>query len=56
MLVLTRNAQQSIVIETSDGTIVITVCGIKDNQVKIGFDAPDNIDIWRTELLDESAA
>jgi carbon storage regulator len=56
MLVLTRNTQESIVIETSDGTIVVTVCGVKGNQVKIGFDAPDNVDIWRSELLEENAA
>jgi len=56
MLVLTRNTRNSIVIETSDGTIEITVCGVKGDQVKIGVDAPENIDIWRSELLENQVA
>ena len=52
MLVLTRNTKNSIVIETSDGTIEITVCRVKGDQVRIGVDAPNNVNIWRSELLE----
>jgi carbon storage regulator len=56
MLTLTRRPNETVVIETSDGTIYITVSGIKGNQVRINFEAPDDVDIWREELLDNSAA
>jgi len=56
MLTLTRRPDQSIIIETTDGPIVITITGIKGNQVRIGFEAPDNVDIWREEIMENPAA
>lgn len=57
MLVLTRNQGQSIVIQTSDGEIEVTIYNVaKNGQVKVAIAAPDNVDIWRTELLDNNAA
>lgn len=55
MLILTRNTSESIIIETSDGTIEVTICGMKGGQVRVGVDAPDSVDIWRKELVEESA-
>ena len=49
MLVLTRRIQESIII---DGDIKITVLGIERNQVKLGFEAPDEVTIMREELLE----
>ncbi len=57
MLVLTRNQGQSIIIQTSDGEIEVTIAKISQKgQVKVGIQAPDSVDIWRTELLDNNAA
>jgi len=50
MLVLTRRIQESIII---DGDIKITVLGIERGHIKLGFDAPDDIEIMREELLEE---
>ncbi len=50
MLVLTRRIQESIII---DGDIKITVLGIERGHIKLGFEAPDDIEIMREELLEE---
>ena len=55
MLILTRNTSESFIFETSDGTIEVTICGVKGGQVRVGIDAPDSVDVWRKEL-EESAA
>lgn len=50
MLVLSRYQSQSIVI---DGDITITVLACDRGQIRIGIDAPKNVNIVRTELLDQ---
>lgn len=51
MLVLTRSYEQSIII---GGNIKITVLGIdRRGEVKLGFEAPEEVDIMREELLKE---
>jgi carbon storage regulator CsrA len=53
-LVLTRRTRESIVIFTStDEQIAFTIESINGDQVKISFDAPDTVGIWREELLEE---
>ncbi|WP_313757468.1 carbon storage regulator CsrA [Tissierella sp.] len=47
MLILTRRKDESIII---DGNIEIKIVEIEDGKVKIGIDAPKNIDIIRKEL------
>lgn len=47
-LILTRRIHESVVI---DDKIVITILGIKGNQVKIDFFAPLDIPIYRTEIF-----
>jgi len=47
MLVLSRSKDQKIVI---DGNIVITILGVKGNQIRIGVDAPKHIPVHREEI------
>jgi carbon storage regulator len=56
MLILTRRVSESIIIETSDGTIEVVICKINGGQVRVGIQAPDSVDIWREEIPEESAA
>ena len=49
MLLLTRNTGKSIVL---DGGIVVTVLGVKGNQVRLGISAPSSVDIHREEIHD----
>ena len=47
MLVLSRNVGQDIIIGDD---VVVKVLGVKGNQVRIGVDAPKDVDIMREEL------
>ena len=47
MLILTRNGNESIVI---DDDIRITVLSNKHGQVKLGIEAPEDVEIWREEI------
>lgn len=47
MLVLTRNPNQSIII---DDDITITVLGVRGNQVRIGIEAPEHVSVDREEI------
>ncbi|HEC74340.1 MAG TPA: carbon storage regulator [Methylophaga aminisulfidivorans] len=48
MLILTRRIDESLII---DDDTVVTVLGVKGNQVRIGIKAPDDVNIVREELL-----
>lgn len=50
MLVLTRKTKESIKIGDD---IEITVLSVNGDQVKIGINAPKNIEIHRTEIYNE---
>ena len=50
MLILTRRKEESVII---NGNIKIRILGLKDNQVKIGFEAPEDVAIVREELLND---
>ena len=55
MLILTRRVGESLIIETPAGEhIEVAVLGVKGNQVRIGTDAPDHIQIMREELLESA--
>lgn len=57
MLVLTRNADESVVLQTTDGDIEVLILGVSSKgQVKLGFNAPDKVDIYRSELLEDGDA
>ena len=47
MLVLTRKKDESIIV---DGNIEIKVLGIEDGKVRIGINAPKEIEIYRKEI------
>ena len=49
MLILTRKLNESVII---DGDIKVTVLSDKHGQVKLGIDAPDDVEIWREEIYD----
>lgn len=54
MLILARKVGESIVI---DGRIVVTIVGVKGNprarsgEIVLGITAPDEVKVWRQELL-----
>lgn len=50
MLVLTRRPGESIVVGQD---IVITVIEIKGGQVRIGIDAPREVDVYREEIYEQ---
>ncbi len=47
MLVLTRKIGETLIIKND---IIITILGIKGNQIRIGIEAPKNISIYRKEI------
>lgn len=52
MLVLTRKADESI---TIGNRITVTVLGIRGGQVRIGIDAPRDLPVNRTEIVETIA-
>ena len=50
MLILTRKLNEEIKIGSG---ITVKIISLSDNTVKIGIDAPQNIQIVRTELYDK---
>ncbi len=50
MLILTRKLGESVII---DDDIKITILGTKGNDVKIGIEAPRDVEIWREELYEK---
>ncbi len=53
MLVLTRQAKQSIVIGTD---IVVTILEIRGDQVRLGISAPRSVSVHREEVFAELEA
>ena len=49
MLVLSRKKNESIVI---DGNIVVTVVEVRGDKVRLGIEAPREIEIHRSEVFD----
>ena len=55
MLILTRRVGETLIIMTPAGEhIEVAVLGVKGNQVRIGTDAPDHIQIMREELMESA--
>jgi len=52
VLVLTRNRDEEVVICDPDGTILgrVTVCKIKGDRVRLGFDFPRSFPVHRNEV------
>lgn len=51
MLILARKVDQTVVID--DGRIRITVVGVRDGTVRLGIEAPDDVEINRGEIQAE---
>jgi len=49
MLVLTRSPNQSVII---GDRLIIKVLNIRGNQVRLGFEAPKDVSIYRNEIWD----
>lgn len=50
MLVLSRKLNEKIII---DDNIEVTVVGIENGKVRLGIEAPEEIEIMRKELLED---
>ena len=49
MLVLTRSINQSVIIGDN---VIVKVLSIRGNQVRLGFEAPKTLPIYRNEILE----
>jgi carbon storage regulator len=59
MLVLTRKCQEAIVVGGTDGLNVllkVTVLGIDNGKVRLGFEAPANVPVHRMEVWERICA
>lgn len=58
MLVLTRNVygHNTLIIQTSDGDIEVSIRDVKGGKVQVGIEAPDSVDVWRSEVFDKAEA
>ncbi len=53
MIVLQRGREEKVIIQTPQGDVVITVLAIRgDSSVKLGFEAPRDITVHRSEILE----
>lgn len=50
MLILTRRVGETLIINNE--TITVTVLGVKGNQVRIGVEAPKDVQVHRQEIFD----
>ena len=48
MLILTRHPGQSLII--GDNEITVTVLGIRNNQIRLGIEAPADVAVHREEI------
>ena len=49
MLILTRKIGESIIL---DGGIKITVADVRGNQIRIGIEAPEEVNVYREEIYE----
>lgn len=54
MLVLNRKCHEKVILG-HDNACSITILGVQGNQVKLGFDAPKSVPIFREELLESKS-
>jgi carbon storage regulator len=53
MLVLSRREGEALILNTSDGEIVVSIELLQGSQVKVGIDAPQSVKVLRDELVEE---
>ena len=58
MLVITRSVgkDETVILQTSDGTVEFSIEAISGGQVRVGINAPKNVRIFRNELLERIEA
>lgn len=56
MLVLSRKMNEKIIIQGATGDITLAVIAVKGNVVRLGFDAPADVGIYREEILGNTPA
>jgi len=54
VLCLTRKHGEKILIKTPTEEIILTIVRIQPHRVSLGFEAADNVEIVRTELLKDT--
>lgn len=52
MLILTRRIGESIIIGEDANKITVTILGIRNNQVRVGIEAPQSISVHRQEIYE----
>lgn len=52
MLVLTRQIEESVVIQVGDETIIVKVIEVSEGRCRLRFDAPRHISIDRQEVYE----
>jgi len=55
MLVLSRKLGESIVIGEGPNAITVTVVRLRGDRIGLGIDAPKEVKIMRTEIIDKEA-
>ncbi len=50
-LTLTRHLGESVVLQTPEGEVIVTIVAIDGRRVRLGFTAPKEVEIFRQELL-----
>lgn len=53
MLVLTRQVNGALVINTEAGEVKITLLGTRGSQARLGIEAPKEIEVHREEIWDK---
>jgi len=59
MLVLTRKCQEAVVVGAADGfeaLLKVTVLGIENGKVRLGFEARDDVPVHRLEVWERIRA
>ena len=50
MLVLNRRMNDQVILRTAEGEVRVTVVFVRGREVRLGFEAPDSINIVRAEI------
>lgn len=54
MLVLSRRPGEAVFIKCDDGRIIkLTALSVRGNTMRVGFDAPEGVEVFREELYEE---
>jgi len=54
MLVLSRKRDERVLLTIGDAEVEVCVVALRGDKVRLGFDAPPEVRIMRTELIDRT--